>query len=91
MDADGQTTGIGVGTWKRGDKAFTPHLAAKTSIYAHWAAIALDDAGGLYLTYDNDPHQAGTSGGCDTGPSVDPDAGVKLTNSGETPAPTRSR
>ena len=86
MDADGHTTGIGVGTWKRGDKAFTPHLAAKTSIYAHWAAIALDDAGGLYLTYDNDPHQAGTAGGCDSGPSVDPDAGVKLTNNGETPA-----
>jgi hypothetical protein len=89
MDADGHTTGIGVGTWKRGDRAFTPHLAAKTSIYAHWAAIALDDAGGLYLTYDNDPHQAGTAGGCDTGPSVDPDAGVKLTNNGETPAPNQ--
>ncbi|MEA2375791.1 MAG: hypothetical protein QOD53_2254, partial [Thermoleophilaceae bacterium] len=49
QDANGKTIGLGVGTWKRGDKAFAPHLAVKTSVYAHWAAIALDDAGGLYL------------------------------------------
>ncbi|MGZ4276356.1 MAG: hypothetical protein ACXVFK_06710 [Solirubrobacteraceae bacterium] len=80
MDSSGKTVGIGVGTWKRGDKAFTPHLAAKTSIYAHWAAIALDDAGGLYLTYDNDPHQAGTAGGCQSDPTSAP---------GQTPAPNQ--
>jgi hypothetical protein len=65
QDANGKTIGLGVGTWKRGDKAFAPHLAVKTSVYAHWAAIALDDAGGLYLTWDNDPRATGTATGCD--------------------------
>jgi hypothetical protein len=65
MDSSGRTTGLGVGTWKRGDAAFTPHKAVDTSVYAHWAAIALDGAGGLYLVYDNDPRTPGTSGGCD--------------------------
>lgn len=64
QDANGQTTGLGVGTWHRGDAAFTPHKAVDSSLYAHWAAIALDDAGGLYLVYDNDPRTPGTAGGC---------------------------
>jgi hypothetical protein len=64
-DKDGKTVGLGVGTWKRGDKAFTPHKAVDTSIYAHWAAIAFDDAGGLYEVYDDDPRAAGTAGGCE--------------------------
>ena len=62
---NGNITGLGVGTWKRGAASFTPHKAVTTNLYAHWPAIALDDAGGLYLTYDNDPRQAGTTGGCD--------------------------
>src|SRR3954470_16973155 len=65
MDDNGKTVGLGVGTWQRGHKEFTPHLAVNTSVYAHWAAIALDDEGGLYLTWDNDPRAAGTAGGCD--------------------------
>ncbi|MEA2312613.1 MAG: hypothetical protein QOE28_2581, partial [Solirubrobacteraceae bacterium] len=65
MNANGTTTGLGVGTWKRGDAAFTPHKAVDTSVYAHWSAIALDGAGGLYLVYDDDPRQANTTGGCD--------------------------
>jgi len=64
-DKDGKTVGLGVGTWKRGDKAFTPHKAVDTSLYAHWAAIAFDDAGGLYEVYDDDPRAAGTAGGCE--------------------------
>lgn len=64
MDANGATTGLGVGTWKRGDAAFTPHKAVDSSIYAHWSAIALDDAGGLYLAYDDDPRATGTADGC---------------------------
>jgi hypothetical protein len=61
----GNTVALGVGTWKRGDGAFTPHKAVDTSVYAHWSAIALDAAGGLYLVYDDDPRQPGTTGGCD--------------------------
>src|SRR4051794_28269104 len=33
---EGKTTGLGVGTWKRGDAAFTPHKAVDTTLYAHW-------------------------------------------------------
>jgi hypothetical protein len=61
----GTTVGLGVWTWKRGDAKFTPHKAVDTTLYAHWAAIALDSAGGLYLVYDDDPRQPGTTGGCD--------------------------
>jgi hypothetical protein len=61
--------GLGVATWKRGDQAFTFHKAANVDIYAHWAAIILDDAGGLYLTYDDDPRARGTSGGCGGDPT----------------------
>jgi hypothetical protein len=60
----GKTVALGVGTWKRGDASFTPHKAIDTTLYAHWAAIALDGAGGLYLVYDTDPRVAGTTGGC---------------------------
>jgi hypothetical protein len=62
-----KVSGVGVGTWKRGDARFAVHKVADTTVYAHWPAIALDDAGGLYLTYDNDPRAAGTTGGCDGG------------------------
>lgn len=62
---DDGVVAVGVGTWKRGQAAFTPHKAASTSLYAHWPAIALDDAGTIYLVYDNDPRAAGTNAGCD--------------------------
>jgi hypothetical protein len=71
-DANGATDGVGVGTWSPGDAAFTPHLAAKTSLYAHWPAIAIDSAGTLYLVWDTDARSAGTSGGCNGGPSPAP-------------------
>ena len=60
---------LGVGTWKRGDPAFKQHIAVKSitgGTYAHWPSIALDDKGGLYMVWDNDPRQKGTSGGCDS-------------------------
>jgi hypothetical protein len=41
-------------------------------VYAHWPAIVLDDAGGLYLVYDDNPVQAGTTGGCNKGPTPAP-------------------
>jgi hypothetical protein len=44
---------------------FTPHEAVNgTSMYAHWPAIAIDRGGTIYLVWDTDPRQAGTTGGC---------------------------
>lgn len=63
VPANGEA-GLGVATWKRGEPAFTFHKVSDANIYAHWAAIILDDAGGLYLTYDDDPRADGTEGGC---------------------------
>jgi hypothetical protein len=71
-DANGHTDGVGLGTWSPGDAAFTPHLAAKTSLYAHWPAIAVDGAGTVYLVWDTDARSAGTSGGCGGAPSPAP-------------------
>ena len=64
--------GIGVNTWRRGDATFTPHKAADSTLYAHWAMIALDDAGGLYLVWDDDPRAEGSTGGCDGNPTPVP-------------------
>jgi len=71
-DANGTTDGVGVGTWSPGQPAFTPHLAAKTTMFAHWPAIAIDGAGTVYLVWDTDDRAAGTSGGCNSGPSPAP-------------------
>jgi hypothetical protein len=54
-----------VSTWRRGDAAFTPHRVYTGSTYAHWPMLVEDSAGTLYLVWDTDPRQAGTSGGCD--------------------------
>src|SRR3954464_9578212 len=72
----GGTLGVGVSR-RESDGSFKTFKQFKPfhppgGIYAHWPAIALDDAGGLFLTYDDDPAQTGTNGGC---------------NSGATPAP----
>ena len=79
---DGSTVGLGVGTWKRGDAQFTPHKAVDTNLYAHWAAIALDSAGGLYLVYDDDPRQPGTTGGCDGAATPLPNH-IRMVHSGD--------
>ncbi len=34
-------------------------------MYSHWSAIAIDKAGTVYVTWDTNDRQAGTSGGCD--------------------------
>ena len=46
--------GLGVGTWTRGDSAFTPHFAVRTTLYSHWAAIVLDKANTMYMVWDTD-------------------------------------
>jgi len=57
--------GVGISTLPAGGSAFTPHEATRgTSLYGHWPAIAIDSAGTVYLVWDTDPRQAGTSGGC---------------------------
>jgi hypothetical protein len=62
---------LGVGYWHRGDPAFTQNLPFTPTggIYAHWPDLAIDDKGGLYMTWDDDPVQQGTSGGCNGNPT----------------------
>jgi hypothetical protein len=65
--------GVGVSTMANGGTSFTPHEGFRgTSMYGHWSAIAVDKAGTVYVVWDTDNRQAGTSGGC---------------NGAETPAP----
>jgi hypothetical protein len=61
----GVTVGIGAATWKRGQAAFNkPVMAAKTSMFAHWPAMAIDSAHNVYLVWDTDPRRPDTKGGC---------------------------
>ena len=58
--------GIGISTLPFGGSSFTPHEGYRgTSMYAHWPAIAIDNAGTVYVVWDTNTRQAGTSGGCD--------------------------
>ncbi len=57
--------GIGISTLAPGASSFVPHEAVHgTSLYAHWPAIAIDSAGAVYVVWDTDTRQPGTSGGC---------------------------
>src|SRR6266404_5911631 len=57
--------GVGISTMPAGGSAFTPHEGVRgTSMFAHWPAIAIDSAGTVYVVWDTDNRQAGTSGGC---------------------------
>ncbi|MEA2397720.1 MAG: hypothetical protein QOK25_1276, partial [Thermoleophilaceae bacterium] len=59
------TVGVGAATWSRGQAAFDkPVMAAKTTMFAHWPAMAIDSADNLYLVWDTDPRAANTTGGC---------------------------
>jgi hypothetical protein len=55
LDSNGAVTGVGVGTWSRGDAQFTPHKIADTAMFAHWPAIALDSANNVYAVWDDNP------------------------------------
>src|SRR5581483_4320401 len=44
--------GVGVGTWSRGDAAFTPHFVAKSTLFSHWPALAIDSVNTIYLVWD---------------------------------------
>ena len=80
-NADGSPA-LGVDIWHRGDASFAPHKAVDTSLYAHWSMIALDDAGGLYLVWDDDPRASGTNGGCDGAESPEPNS-IRMVHSGD--------
>lgn len=57
--------GIGISVLPAGGTAFTPHEGFHgTSMYGHWPAIAIDKAGTVYVVWDTDNRQAGTSSGC---------------------------
>jgi hypothetical protein len=62
--------GVGISTMPNGGSAFTPHEGFRgTSMYGHWSAIAIDAAGTVYVVWDTDNRQAGTSGGCNGAPT----------------------
>ena len=73
--------GIGVSTWKRGDKAFTPQgIAYNQHILAHWPAIALDASDTLYMVWDTDPRKNDAGGCSDTSPTGNGASGSPLPN-----------
>jgi hypothetical protein len=62
--AGGNVSGVGIDVWHRGDKAFTPYKAADSTQFAHWPAIAMDDAGTVYVVWDDYPVSETEDGGC---------------------------
>jgi len=62
-DADGNMTGLGASTWRRGDPAFKPGGMIRTTMFAHWPAISIDRGGTLYMVWDTDPRRP-DGGGC---------------------------
>jgi hypothetical protein len=59
FDKNGTATGIGVGTWSRGDNAFTPHRVAETTVH-NFQTIGLDSADNVYLVWATDPRKPNT-------------------------------
>lgn len=64
IDADGAVSGVGVGTWSRGDAQFTPHKIADTKMFAHWPAIAIDGADNVYAVWDDNPLDTNNDDSC---------------------------
>ena len=63
-DANGNTDGIGVSTWSRGDAAFTPHFITHTTLIGFFPVLAIDANDTLYTAWTPNVRQPGTSGGC---------------------------
>jgi hypothetical protein len=71
----GGSFGVGISVLPARGSKFTPHEAIRgTSLYAHWPAIALDSSGTVYLVWDTDARQSGTSGGCNGAPTPAPNS-----------------
>lgn len=43
---------------------FTPHIAAHSTMFAHWPAMAIDSGNSLYLVWDTADRKPGSTGGC---------------------------
>ena len=59
---------FGLNVIKRGDTqaTFNPSPFA-SDYYAHWPAVVQDGGGTIWMVWDTDPDQEGTSGGCNGG------------------------
>src|SRR4051794_9708343 len=65
----GAVNAIGLATWSRGQKEFTPHQIATTTLFGHFPSIAIDAADNIYLTWDTDERDATGKGGCNGNPT----------------------
>src|SRR4051794_15491804 len=74
---DGSVNAIGLATWNRGQKEFTPHQIATTTLFGHFPSIAIDAADNIYLTWDTDERDPNNKTGCDSGPAPLPNT-IKL-------------
>ncbi len=64
FDGNSKVDAIGLATWNRGDKAFTPHMIANTTLFGHFPSIGIDAADNIYLTWDTDDRDPNGTGGC---------------------------
>jgi hypothetical protein len=69
FDANGKVNAIGLATWSRGQKEFTPHFIANTTLFGHFPSIGIDAADNIYLTWDSDERDPKGTTGCNAGPS----------------------
>ena len=66
---DGNVKALGLATWNRGDKEFTPHLITNTTLFGHFPSIAIDAADNIYLTWDTNERDPNAKTGCGGDPA----------------------
>jgi hypothetical protein len=69
FDGNGNVKSIGLATWNRGDKEFTPHFIANTTLFGHFPSIAIDAADNIYLTWDTNERDPNGIAGCNGNPT----------------------
>src|SRR3954447_350474 len=72
FDGNGSVHEIGLATWNRGDKEFTPHFITNTTLFGHFPSIAIDAADNIYLTWDTDERDPTGTAGCGGNPTPRP-------------------
>src|SRR3954447_13667318 len=65
-DSNGNQNAIGASTWQHGQSKFNPVKVASVKVFAHFPITIFDRDDRLYLIWDTDARQAGTTGGCGT-------------------------